>query len=326
MPNIEILPILWAGIIGFCIVMYVILDGFTLGIGILMPWMSKQEKSIAQSVILPTWDGNQTWLVLGGASLYGAFPLAFAAVLPLFYGPIILMIISLLLRGVVFEFRLKTKDPKRWDIIFSMASLLIIICQGYMLSRFILGVNPPQQHFTISYIVTCILGILLGYALLGSTRLVLKTVGELRDKMYFYSKILSWCVVLVLAGISWLTPMINSFVNHRWFAQGNWVYLIILPYLSGICFVGMQMALYKKVDRMPFYLTIGIFVCGYLGLVISIFPYIIPYAKTIWQCASPDSSLKFMLFAAVIMIPILLIYTGYAYYIFKDKVTDVISY
>lgn len=326
MPVLDPLPLLWAAIIGFCIVMYVILDGFTLGIGVLMPWMSRDEKNIAQSVILPTWDGNQTWLVLGGASLYGAFPLAFATVLPMFYGPIILMIVALLLRGVVFEFRLKTKDPKRWDILFAIASLLIICCQGYMLSRIILGVNHPYQHFTVSYVVTCILGILLGYALLGSTRLVLKTVGKLRDKMYQYSKWLSWAVVLVLAGVSWLTPMINEFVNHRWFQEGNWVYLFILPYLSGLLFIGMQIAFHKKVDRLPFYLTIGIFICGYLGFIVSIFPYMLPYEKTIWQCAAPDGTLKFMLFAAVIMIPVLLIYTGYAYHIFKEKVTDVISY
>lgn len=326
MPMIDPLPLLWAAIIGFCIVMYVILDGFTLGIGMLMPWLTKQERNIAQSVILPTWDGNQTWLVMGGASLYGAFPLAFATVLPLFYGPIILMIISLLLRGVVFEFRLKTDNPQRWDMLFTIASFLIIICQGYMLSRFILGVEHPTQHFTYAYMLTCIFGILLGYVLLGSTRLIYKTVGELRNKMYFFSKVLSLCVILVLAGVSWLTPMINHFVDQRWFTEGNWVYLIILPYLSGLCFIGMQIAFYKQIDKLPFYLTIGIFICGYIGFIISVFPYMIPYVKTIWQCAAPDSTLKFMLFAAVIMIPILLIYTGYAYHIFREKVTDTISY
>jgi len=326
MPILDPLPLLWAAIIGFCIVMYVVLDGFTLGIGVLMPWINQDERNIAHSVLLPTWDGNQTWLVMGGASLYGAFPAAFAAILPLFYIPIIIMIVSLLLRGVVFEFRLKAQDTKKWDTLFSIASFLIIVCQGYILSRFVLGVNPPHQHFTFSYMVTCIIGVLLGYALLGSTRLIFKTLGELRDKMYFYSKVLSWSVVLVLAGVSLLTPMINTFVNHRWFAKGNWVYLVILPYLSGLSFIGLQVSFYKKIDRMPFYLTIAMFVCGYIGLMISVFPYIIPYEKTIWQCAAPDGTLKFMLFAAVIMIPILLIYTGYAYHIFKDKVKDVIHY
>ena len=326
MPTIDVLPLLWAAVIGFCILMYVILDGFTLGVGLLMPWMSKHEKDIAQSVILPTWDGNQTWLVLGGASLYGAFPLAFATLFPLFYIPVFIMIIALLLRGVVFEFRLKTKKPQRWDILFSSASFVIIICQGYILSRFLLGIDFVWAHFTMSYILTCILGMVLGYALLGSTRLIYKTTGSLRDKMYVYSKLLSVMTILILAGVSWLTPMINGFVDQRWFGQGNWVYLIILPYLSGLCFIALQIALYKKIDRFPFLFTVGIFVCGYLGLIISIFPYIIPYVKTIWQCASPDSTLKFLLIAAVIMIPVLLLYTGYAYYVFKDKVNDVISY
>jgi cytochrome d ubiquinol oxidase subunit II len=326
MTTIDLLPLLWSGVIGFCIFMYVILDGFTLGIGLLMPWMNHHEKDIAQSVILPTWDGNQTWLVLGGASLYGAFPLAFATLFSSFYIPISIMIIALLLRGVVFEFRLKTKEPKRWDILFSSASLVIIICQGYMLSRFLLGVDASLKHFTISYMITAMFGLALGYALLGSTRLIYKTLGGLRDAMYVYSKVLGITVILFLAAISCLTPLINDLVNHRWFGQGNWVYLIILPYLSGLCFIGLQIALYKRNDHLPFYLTIGIFICGYMGLIISIFPFMIPYDKTIWQCASPDSTLKFLLIAAVIMIPILLIYTGYAYYVFKDKVTDSISY
>lgn len=242
MIPMDPLPLLWAAIIGFCIVMYVILDGFTLGIGVLMPWMSADERNIAQSIILPTWDGNQTWLVLGGASLYGAFPLAFATVLPMFYFPIIIMILALLLRGVVFEFRLKTADPRRWDIVFSLASLAIILCQGYMLSRFLLGVNAPHQHFVVSYVFTCMLGLVIGYALLGATRVILKTIGSMRDKMFVYANWLSWFVVAILAVVSWLTPMIDPFVYHRWFAEGNWVYLVILPYLSALLFIGLQVS------------------------------------------------------------------------------------
>ena len=331
MPALDPLPLLWATIIGFCIVMYVLLDGFTLGIGVLMPWLTPNERNIAQSVILPTWDGNQTWLVLGGASLYGAFPLAFAFLLPKLYGPIITMLIALLLRGVVFEFRLKTEDPKRWDLVFALASLLVIICQGALLGRFIEGFDvsqPTQPHavwFT-PFMAICTIGVLLGYVLLGSTRLILKTVGGFREKMFQFSKWLSWFVVLVLGVVSVMTPAVDSHVYTRWFTQGDWVYLFILPYLTGLLFIGQQIVLHKRLDNWPFYLTIGIFICGYLGFIISLFPYIVPYEKTIWQCASPDGTLKFLLIGAVIMIPILLIYTGYAYYLFKDKVTDVISY
>lgn len=323
---IDPLPLLWAAIIGFCIAMYVVLDGFTLGAGLLMPWMSAGERDLTQSIILPTWDGNQTWLVLGGASLYGAFPLAFATLLPVFYHPIIVMIVALLLRGAVFEFRLKTQRKGRWDVVFTLASLLVIACQGYMLSMFVLGINLPHEHFVALYVAVCIFGLISGYVLLGSTRIALKTVGALKAKMMRVAKWLSCIVMLILGVVSWLTPMINHLVYERWFAEGNWVYLVILPYISAICFIGLQLALYKGLDKPPFYLVMGIFVCGFIGLAISIFPYLIPYQKTLWQCASPTSTLKFLLFGAVIMIPVLLIYTGYAYHIFKDKVTDVIHY
>lgn len=331
MTEINPLPLFWAGIIGFFIVMYVVLDGFTLGIGLLISILTKEESSIAQSVILPTWDGNQTWLVLGGASLYGAFPVAFATLMPIFYAQIIVMILALLLRGVVFEFRLKTNNPKRWDIVFTIASLIVILCQGVLLGNFIQGFQQINgklfsAHMLTPFVCLCALGLIIGYGLLGSTRLILKTTGSLRDKMYFVSKILSWGVIILLALVSLYTPYIDSHVYSRWFAQGHWVYLFILPYLSGLLFIGLQISLYKRIDKLPFYAAIFIFICGYIGFIISIFPYMIPYQKTIWQCASPDNTLTFLLFGTVLMIPILLIYTGYAYHIFKDKVTDVISY
>ena len=314
------LPLLWAAIIGFCIAMYVILDGFTLGPALLMPWLTKQERNLLLVILLTV-----VWLVLGGASLYGAFPIAFATILPIFYVPIITMIIALLLRGVVFEFRLKTKDPKYWDMVFIGASLLVIICQGYMLGHFIEGFSA-HKHAMSWFIIVCMLGLIVGYALLGSTRLILKTIGTLAKKMFTMSSYLSWLVVFILAVVSLLTPFVDPHAYQRWFADGNWVYLFILPYLSALAFIGLQVSLYRKIDYLPFFLTIIIFICGFVGFCISIFPYLVPYRLTIWQCASPSSTLKFLLVGAVIMIPVLLVYTGYAYYVFKEKVTDVISY
>ena len=331
MTSVNLLPLFWAGIIGFFIVMYVILDGFTLGIGLLLSVLNKDERNIAQSVILPTWDGNQTWLVLGGASLYGAFPVAFATLLPIFYAPLIIMILALLLRGVVFEFRLKTKNQKRWDVVFSFASLTVILCQGVLLGNFIQGFQNINgkiiaAHMLTPFVALCAFGLIIGYTLLGATRLILKTVGSLRDKMYRIAKWLSWASILTLACVSAATPLLDQHIYARWYTNNHWMLLLVLPYLSGILFIGQQIALFKGNDFVPFFASIGIFICGYIGFAVSIFPYMIPYQKDFWQCASPNTTLSFLMVGTIIMIPILLIYTGYAYHIFRDKVTDVITY
>lgn len=178
------LPLIWAAIIGFCIIMYVILDGFTLGTGMMMAFCHKTEKDIAMSVILPTWYGNQTWLVLGMASLYGAFPEAFSVLLPILYIPLLLMVISLLLRGVIFEFRLKSHQGRKfWDSLFIVSCLVVTLIQGTILGNFIQGFGRSDYAWLNSFSLLCGVFLVCGYALLGATRLILKTSGTVQQKM-----------------------------------------------------------------------------------------------------------------------------------------------
>jgi cytochrome d ubiquinol oxidase subunit II len=326
------LTLAWISIIGFCIIMYVILDGFTLGTGILMPFMKSSERDLAVSMLLPTWDGNQTWLVLGMASLYGAFPAAFSILLPVFYLPLLIMVVAILSRGVAFEFRLKSIHAKhRWDIVFFIASLSATLTQGFILGSFIQGfyLHNSQWYATSSFDafnVLSSLALVIGYCLLGSTRLVLKTTKILQQKMFRASFVLSLLLMLFIFVISVYTPFVYPLVQHRWFNLAIMPYLAILPFITVMFFILLIYGLYKKWDRVPYWSAVVVFLCPYFGFLISVYPYIIPYKMTIWQAASPDNTLQFILVGALIMLPVLLIYTGYAYKIFGGKVDEVIEY
>ena len=326
------LALIWIGIIGFCILMYVILDGFTLGTGIMMLFLNSQEKDLATSMILPTWDGNQTWLVLGMASLYGAFPIAFSILLPIFYLPLLLMVVAVLARGVAFEFRLKTKTGKlAWDYVFIIASLVAALTQGFILGNFIQGFTETQGVWTAtsyfdSFSIISSIGLVLGYCLLGSTRLVLKTTLQIQRKMFRASFVLALLLMLAIFIVSVYTPFVYPLVHTRWFNLSYLPFLAILPLITMLAFTVLIFSLYKKWDHLPYWSAVIVFLCPYVGFCISVFPYIIPYKMTLWQAASPDNSLHFILIGAIIMLPVLLIYTGYAYRIFGGKVNEIIHY
>ncbi len=330
----DILPLIWILIIGFCIVMYVILDGFTLGTGMLMPFMTEHERNIANSVILPTWDGNQTWLVLGMASLYGAFPLAFSALLPVLYLPLLIMVVALLFRGVVFEFRLKSKSGRAtWDKVFTLASLTVAFIQGLILGNFVEGFSFTLHPYIVSdrafitpFTLFTAISLVCGYCLLGSTRLILKTEGEIQAKMYKLAIIFAILVAITMFIVSLWTPFLNDRLFQRWFLNHNWLYLAILPYIASITYLALVWTLYKKEEHIPYWCSIVLFLCLYAGFIISLYPYIVPYKYTIAQAAAPNNTLSFILVGAIIMLPVLLIYTGYSYYIFRGKVKDVIHY
>ncbi len=330
----EYLPLAWAFIIAFCIVVYVILDGFTLGTALLMPFLDNKQRDLAMSVILPTWDGNQTWLVLGGASLYGAFPAAFSMLLPGLYIPILIMVIALLFRGVVFEFRLKDRaHVKYWDIIFTLSSFFVIFIQGTVLANFVMGFElGSSQLLTLphglinSFSLFVSLSLMLGYCLLSSTRLIYKTDHELQAKMFRFSFYLAVCIILSIGIISLWTPLINESIFLRWFGHENWVLLMILPYLSVLTFGVFCYAIYNREEYLPFLCAIAFFLYSYIGLVICFYPYIVPYQLTLWEAAAPSSSLHFTLFGAVLLLPLLILYTGYAYKVFKGKVKNVFEY
>ena len=332
----PLLPSIWLIIIAFAITMYIILDGFTLGTGILLPFLNKQNKNIAMSIVLPTWDGNQTWLILGAASLYGAFPTAFSALLPVMYLPFFVMILALLLRGVAFEFRLKAQNPHRffnWDTVFFASSIVVTLIQGMVLGNFVegfeIGSNPlhiMNPHFIDLFSVFTALALVGGYGLLGATRIVLKSVGDLQKKMYKLAEILSYFLIGCVGVVSLWTPYVNPLIAHRWFFSEIWVYLIALPLLTVCIFGYLVISLKNKKEHIPFWCVIAIFLCNLLGFVISIYPYLIPYKIPFWELAAPRHSLIFTIIGASIMLPVLVGYTWYSYHVFRGKVTKLLEY
>ncbi|MDR3477356.1 MAG: cytochrome d ubiquinol oxidase subunit II [Gammaproteobacteria bacterium] len=331
---IDVLAVACIFVIGFCVLMYVLLDGFDLGIGILFPFFpGRHARDIMVSTVLPVWDGNQTWLVLGGAFLYGAFPQAFSLLLPALYMPIFVMVMSLLFRGITFEFRLKAKKSLPWwDALFCVSSTLVCFCQGLVLGTFVKGFQLGSEPNTLSYElftpfnISCGFALLFGYALLGATWIIGKTTGELQARMYHAAKICLLVVTLFLMIISLWTPFVDDSIRAIWF-NPNYIYkLAMLPLVTGLMILYFGYALYKRAEYILFWLAIGIFVCAYLGFGISTFPYLIPHVLTIWQVVAPESTVLFMLFGALLLLPMLVGYTSYSYYVFRGKVTETIGY
>lgn len=325
----------WLVLIAFFVIMYVISDGLDLGTGILFSLVKKQsDRDIMMSSILPVWDGNQTWLVLGGASLYGAFPLAFATLLPVLYIPLFFMLIALLFRGITFEFRLKAKASiNRWDRLFFIGSILAAFVQGLVLGTFVQGFKVQDGVITFSHFswftpfsfITG-LGVVVGYALLGAGWLIAKTEGELQQHFYKIAKVLLPLMVGFLILVSLWTPLVDESTKLFWFAPGNFSKLAMLPLVTGILVLILWWSLAKQKEMRPFWLTIGIFCCAYAGFLLNSWPYLVPHEITYWQAAAPRNTLQFMLVGVVIMLPILLYYTCSAYYIFRGKVREVIKY
>lgn len=329
------LALTWVAIIAFGIIMYVILDGFDLGIGILTIFFRKEyHRDLMISVILPVWDGNETWLVFGGAALYGAFPIAFSMLLPALYIPIILMVIALIFRGVSFEFRLKAKRSKRfWEWCFSLGSLFATLAQGVILGAFVEGFTLTPQSQTLSlyhwlnpFSIICAIALVQGYALLGSNRLIDKTVGGLQEQCFRISKRLQYLILFFSVIVSAWSPYLDPRIKARWFNPHYMPYLAILPLATLIIFVLHVHAIKRRFERLPFWSAVGIFLLCYLGFIISSYPYLVPRHITYLQAASGEGSLLFMLIGACIMMPPLLYYTYYSYKIFKGKVIEPIEY
>lgn len=319
-------------IIGFCIIMYVLLDGFDLGIGILFPFFNDRDKSLMMSTILPVWDGNQTWLVLGVAFFYGAFPRAFSMMMPALYLPLLIMVISLLLRGITFEFRLKEKRYRWvWNYIFFLSSIVITFSQGILLGAFVAGFDiDKQQQVTIALLtpfnLLCGVALLFGYALLGSTWIIAKTESALKERMYKVSLLSLWIVSFFLMLISIWSPFINNDIWQRWFGVNNFYKVLFLPCFTAGLIVYFDHCLRQRCVYRLYWLAVLVFICSYIGFGISTWPYIVPHHITMWQAAAPPSSQIFILIGTLTLLPILIGYTAYAYYIFRGKVTDIIDY
>ncbi|MDP3561519.1 MAG: cytochrome d ubiquinol oxidase subunit II [Legionellaceae bacterium] len=325
------LPFIFALILAFIIIMYVILDGFDLGIGILFPFTANEvERDKMMNSIAPIWDGNETWLVFGGAMLYGAFPQAYGLLLPILYMPLMLMLISLVFRGVSFEFRFKAEKSKPfWNWAFAMSSIAASFFQGVVLGCFVQGFPIDDAAMKINATAwltpfTLLTGIALtsGYGLLGATWMIMKSEGRLQRKMIHYSKGLLVLVSIFLFFVSIWTPLHSNEIFVRWYSYPNFIYLSPLPMLALIAIFLTWKNLSKKNEVKPFLYSIVIFLCSYVGIGVSVYPYLIPHQVTLWEAAAPDTTLKFILIGVVIMLPILLGYTAYAYYLFRGKTND----
>lgn len=325
------LPFIFALILAFIIIMYVILDGFDLGIGILFPFTANEvERDKMMNSIAPIWDGNETWLVFGGAMLYGAFPQAYGLLLPILYMPLMLMLISLVFRGVSFEFRFKAEKSKPfWNWAFAISSIAASFFQGVVLGCFVQGFpidDAAMKITTTAWLTpfTLLTGIALtsGYGLLGATWMIMKSEGRLQRKMIHYSKGLLVLVSIFLFFVSIWTPLHSNEIFVRWYSYPNFIYLSSLPMLALIAVFLTWKNLSKKNEVKPFLYSIVIFLCSYVGIGVSVYPYLIPHQVTLWEAAAPDTTLKFILIGVVIMLPILLGYTAYAYYLFRGKTND----
>jgi len=325
-----LLPVVWFGIIGFAVLMYVLMDGFVLGIGILAPF-SERESQLDQmmNTAAPIWDGNETWLVLGGAGLLAAFPKAYAVMLSGLYLPVLLMLIALVLRGVSFEFRFKAHSSKRlWGICFGIGSIWAAFAQGLMLGTIVEGMplqggkylGGPFAWFSPFSMLTGV-AIVFGYALLGSTWLIMKTTGEAQNIAYDLTRPLVAVVVAFMGLVSAWLPFLSSQIMTRWFESGHFIYLSPIPLLAIANAVALWRAVMRRAEYAPFILALTFFALGFIGLVIGMWPFIIPPSLTIWDAAAPPSSQGFVLVGTLIMLPAVLGYTYWSYSVFRGKVT-----
>jgi cytochrome d ubiquinol oxidase subunit II len=330
MTGIIDVATIWAFIIAFAVFVYVVMDGFDLGLGILFPlFPEKADRDVIMNSVAPVWDGNETWLVLGGGGLMAAFPLAYAVLMPALYTPVIAMLVGLIFRGVAFEFRWRTTQStrNRWDIAFAGGSLLAALAQGIALGAILQGVHVEARHYAggwwdwlTPFSILTGLALVVGYALLGATWLVLKTEGGLRDKAYRLSWFLLFAMLGAIGAVSIATPFLHIQYTQRWFSWPNVILTAPVPIAVAAIAALLLRSLANKHDNQPFFLSLALFALSYAGLGISMWPYIVPQSITIWQAASPKNSQVFMLFGVIVLVPLILVYTAWAYWVFRGKV------
>jgi cytochrome d ubiquinol oxidase subunit II len=325
------LPVIWAAIIGGVVGMYVILDGFDLGIGILFPFAEgEHERDQMMNSVAPFWDGNETWLVLGGAGLMVTFPLAYSIILPALYLPVIVMMLALVFRGVAFEFRwIGVTSKPHWTFAFAAGSTLAAFCQGLILGDLIQGVKVENGAFAggafdwaTPFAAVCGLGLVAGYALLGATWLIMKTEGRTADRARTKARVLLVAVLVFMAIVSLWTPLAFDRIAARWFSLPNILFFWWVPAVTALVAFAAWRAIESGRAALPFLATVALFLLGYLGLLISNFPYIVPPSLTIWQTAAAPPTHIFMLMGTLVMLPIILGYTIFVYWIFGGKLRE----
>jgi cytochrome d ubiquinol oxidase subunit II len=323
------LATIWAFIIAFAVFAYVVLDGFDLGIGILFPAFDVgEQRDQAMNTIAPVWDGNETWLVLGGGGLMAAFPLAYAIILPALYPPIIAMLLGLVFRGVAFEFR--WRDPRHrafWDVAFTAGSVTAALAQGIALGALLQGIVIDGRAYGGGWLdwltpFTLLTGVSVvsGYALLGATWLIAKTEGGAQQHAYRLARWSGPITLVAIGAVSLATPFLDHDYYSRWFQMPGLLLTAPVPLLIAALSLAFWRALGRGAQSLPFLLVLAVFALCFVGLGISMYPFIVPDQVTIWDAAAPESSQVFMLIGAGVMIPIILGYTGWAYWVFRGKV------
>ena len=329
MENVFDLTIIWAGIIGFGIMMYVLMDGFDLGQGILFPFAPNEHaRDTMMNSVAPIWDGNETWLVLGGAGLLAAFPLVYAVFLPALYIGVFLLLAGLIFRGIAFEFRFKAKTSKYlWSWSFSVGSIVASFAQGAVVGAYIQGFETEGFAYSggaldwlTPFTVLTGLGLVVGYALLGSTWLILKTEGEVQEFAYNITPKLLLGLMGIFTLVCIYTPFIDEFVYTRWFDSISliWALPVLVLYCAYLVFKHVKI----RNEGLPFVASMGIFLFSYLGLLASKWPYIVPPKFTIYDAASAYNSQLFLLLGFLFVIPIVLTYTSWTYWVFRGKVKE----
>jgi len=334
MNALNFVPV-WTLILGAGIFFYVLLDGFDLGVGMLYNFMpDTRSRNLVMNAIAPVWDGNETWLVMGGVALLAAFPLAFAILIPALYFPILVMLLALVFRGVAFEFRFRDVEHKTfWDHGFFYGSLIATMAQGMMLGAFIQGfkvegrafAGGPLDFFTPFSVLTGI-ALVFGYALLGAGWLVLKTEDDIQARARRYGRVCLAGVVIGIVVVSLWTPLANDAVFSRWFSWPNILILSPVPVATALVAWATRRALSGASQAGGFIGAVGLFALSYIGITISLFPLIVPHHYTLMQAASPPGTQAFLLVGTLFLLPVILFYSGWSYWVFRGKVRADVGY
>jgi len=323
------LAFIWAGLIAIAVLAYVLLDGFDLGVGILfLGYNPGEERDITMNSVAPVWDGNETWLILGGGGLFAVFPLAYAVIMPALYAPIIAMLLALIFRGVAFEYRWRTQRGRfLWDWSFALGSIVAAFAQGVALGALVQGITVEGRAYAggwwdwlTPFSILTGVALVVGYSLLGATWLVLKTEGRIQQQARNYAYRAAFTMLVLIGVVSVATPYLNPAYLERWFGWPTAMFSVLVPALVLGCFYLLYSGLRRGYDMQPFLATMGIFVLCYIGIGISFYPFIVPTSVTIWQAAAPDNSLAFLLVGALVLLPLIIAYTAYAYWVFRGKV------
>ena len=326
--SLDLVPI-WTVILAISVFMYVLLDGFDLGVGILSPLApDDRARDTMMASVAPVWDGNETWLVMGGIGIFAAFPTAFSIIFPALYFPVLAMLLGLIFRGVAFEFRPSAITSRRhWDRAFFWGSLVATFAQGCILGKFVLGFEVSGRQFAGGpfdwahpFVLAVGVGLVFGYALLGATWIVLKTEGELREWAQRMARIALFGVLAFILMVSVWTPLMHAHIAERWFSWPSMLWLSPVPIVTAFLALWLWRSLARGNDVAPFIAAMGLFFMCYSGLAVSLFPYIVPHKLTLWEAAGAPQAQAFLLIGTLFLIPVIFTYTGWSYWVFRGKV------